>query len=60
MLYKRKSFTVPASAGTADTCAQVGHCGPDARGRCLRCSEKMTPPAAAVDALTYAPTEGGC
>jgi hypothetical protein len=39
--YRQKTFSVPASAGTKDTCDQVGHTEPDIRGKCLRCSAKV-------------------
>jgi hypothetical protein len=45
MLYKKAKFSVPASAGDGDICANVGsHCGPDAKGRCLRCGTRMRVP----------------
>lgn len=37
MKYTQKSFTVPASAGTAAYCAEHGHTMPDVRGKCVRC-----------------------
>lgn len=36
-----KSFTVPASGGSAKTCGEVGHAMPDAKGRCLRCGARV-------------------
>ncbi len=42
-LYERKSFTVPASAGKPETCAEVGHTEPDQRGKCLRCAARVIP-----------------
>lgn len=38
-LFERKSFTVPASAGSASYCAEHGHTLPDQRGKCLRCGD---------------------
>lgn len=39
--FAEKSFTVPASAGTASYCAAHGHTEPDAKGKCLRCGVKV-------------------
>lgn len=43
MLYKRKSFTVPASSGDGSLCREKGHSAPDARGRCLNCGAMTDP-----------------
>lgn len=42
--YQQKSFTVPASSGTAATCEAHGHAMPDQRGRCIRCGEPVPAP----------------
>lgn len=40
--FAEKSFTLPASAGNATICESVRqHCGPDAKGKCLRCGARM-------------------
>jgi len=39
--YTAPSFTVPASAGSADYCDAHGHAMPDARGRCIRCGAPL-------------------
>lgn len=41
MKYQEKSFTVPASAGSRDYCAEHGHTEPCSRGTCLRCSARL-------------------
>lgn len=46
MLYKKKAFSVPATEGKGD-CSK-GHCGPDRKGRCLRCGIEI--PAATTSA----------
>lgn len=41
MLYKKPSFTVPAS-GVSTLCESSGqHAMPDQRGKCIRCGEKV-------------------
>lgn len=50
MLYQKPSFTVPASAGTLSGCVRAGeHCGPDAKGKCLRCGEAFDVPPKAIE-----------
>ena len=39
--FQEKSFSVPASAGTKDTCAKDGHTWADRKGKCVRCGEKI-------------------
>lgn len=62
MLYKRKSFSVPATNGDGD-CSQ-GHAMPDSKGKCVRCGEatgalrvphpiELVPMEAAVDASGF-------
>lgn len=42
MLYLKRSFSVPASSGDSSICASVKqHCGPDAKGKCLRCGGRF-------------------
>ena len=41
MLYQRRSFTVPAGAGTGEMCKTRGHSAADRRGHCLCCGEKI-------------------
>lgn len=39
MLYKKKSFSVPATTGNATMCDSAGHSMPDTKGKCIRCGE---------------------
>lgn len=41
MLHTRKSFTVPASAGSKATCEKDGHAWADTKGRCIRCGTQI-------------------
>ncbi len=52
MKYTAKSFTVPASAGSAATCERWGHTMPDVHGKCVRCGE-------AIKAVKAVAPEGG-
>lgn len=42
MLYKRGSFTVPATSGGAKLCEQQ-HAMADRRGNCIRCGAAIVP-----------------
>jgi hypothetical protein len=39
--YQQKSFSVPASAGTKETCEKEGHAFADRKGKCVRCGAKI-------------------
>lgn len=42
MKYEQKSFTVPASGGSAAVCAEARtHAMPDKKGNCIRCGEPV-------------------
>lgn len=41
MLYKKKSFSVPATNGNATMCDSAGHSMPDTKGKCIRCGEHV-------------------
>jgi len=41
MQYTKKTFSVPASAGTKTICGKVGHAWADKRGKCIRCGEQI-------------------
>lgn len=40
-LYNLKNFSVPASAGTKETCQRDGHAFADRKGKCIRCGERI-------------------
>ena len=49
MLYRKRSFsvsavTVPSSAPRGTLCAEKGHSGRDAKGRCYSCGERIPEP----------------
>lgn len=39
--YQESRFSVPASGGTPETCASVGHAFADVRGKCVRCGKPI-------------------
>ena len=41
MLYKKPSFTLPATEGVSTLCESSGqHAMPDKKGKCIRCGEQ--------------------
>lgn len=45
MLYKKPSFSVPATEGKGTLCESSGqHAMPDTRGKCIRCGDLIDAP----------------
>jgi hypothetical protein len=64
MLYQRRSFTVPAGAGTGEMCRTKGHSAADSRGHCLCCGAQIVrtadEPATSTDSQADEPTVDRC